>query len=65
MEITILDHAKERMERYNVTEAMVRDAIESPDSMMLSYADRRIAQKGLGRHILRVIYEKRFQECVA
>ena len=62
MKITILDHARERMERYNVTEAMVRDAIEKPDSMMLSHCDRRIAQKRLGRHILRVIYERRREE---
>ncbi len=58
MEIIILNHARLRMEQYDVTEAMVQEAIRNPDSLVLSYGNRRIAQKRVGRQLLRVVYEK-------
>lgn len=49
------------MRQYNVSEAMVVETIKSPDIEMLSYSNRRIAQKSLDGYVLRVLYEKENQ----
>lgn len=60
--IKILNHARRRMQTYNVSEELVREAIDRPDSELESYGNRRIAQKKLGRYVLRIIYEYEGEE---
>ncbi len=58
MEIEITLHAKERMQKYKVTEVMVKEALENPTNIMDSYSSRKIYQKKLNRYTLRVIVEE-------
>ena len=58
MEMKILRHARQRMLRYNVEEALVEKTLENPDSEVLGYGGRQIAQKKLDGYVLRVVYEK-------
>ena len=58
MEIKILNHARQRMQRYNVEHAIVEETLKNPDSEVEGYAGRRIAQKKLNGYVLRVVYEK-------
>ena len=58
MEITILRHARERMEAYNVDERLVAETLHNPDREIPGYGGRMIAQKKLNGYVLRVIYEK-------
>ncbi len=62
MDIKILNHARQRMQSYNISEAMIKDTINNPDSEIDTYGGRRIAQKKLGTHLLRVIYERQNQD---
>jgi hypothetical protein len=57
MEIRILLHARQRMLRYNVDQAIVEETLQNPDSEVSGYGGRRIAQKKLDGYVLRVIYE--------
>jgi hypothetical protein len=57
MEIEITSHARERMYKYNVSESMIKEAIENPTNIMEGYGSRRIYQKRLNGHTLRVIVE--------
>ena len=59
MKIEILDHARKRMEIYDVSEALVKETIEKPDSIADGYNNRKIAQKKLNGYMLRVIYEEK------
>ena len=58
MEIKILHHARQRMQRYNVDQAMVAETLSNPDSEIPGYGGRQIAQTKLDGYVLRVIYEK-------
>ena len=58
MKIDITKHAKERMQEYNVTEELVKNTIDKPDSVIKSYNNRSIYQKKLNGYILRVIVEE-------
>ena len=58
MEIEITEHAKERMEEYNVSEDLVKDTMHNPDSVTEGYGGRKIYQKKLNAYILRVIIEE-------
>ena len=58
MEIKILRHARQRMLRYNVNQATVEETLAKPDSEVLSYGGRQIAQKRLDGYVLRVVYER-------
>ena len=58
MEIKILYHARQRMQRYNVEQVTVEETLANPDSEVVGYGGRRIAQKKLNGYVLRVIYEK-------
>ena len=54
MKIEITEHAKERMQDYNVSEDLVKDAIHNPDSIVDGYGGRKIYQKKLNGYIVRV-----------
>lgn len=59
MQIRITSHAKERMQKYAISELWIKRAIEEPDSVIESEQNRKIAQKHLNGLVLRVIYEIR------
>ena len=58
MEIEITDHAKERMELYNIPEELVKDTIHNPDSIVEGHDGRKIYQKKLNSYIVRLIIEE-------
>jgi len=58
MKITITNHAKERMDTYDLSEETVKNAIINPDEIVNGYKERLIAHKAYNNNILRVIYEK-------
>lgn len=57
MSIEYILHAIHRMEKYGVSEKMVEDTIQKPDSILLGHSGRKIYQRQLNGHILRVIVE--------
>lgn len=57
MSIQYLLHALKRMDEQGITEDMVRIALERPDSIVDGYAGRKIFQRKLNGHILRVVIE--------
>ena len=58
MSIEILEHARKRMSKYNVTEQTVLDALKDPNSIAKGHLNRKIAQKRLNTYVLRVVYEE-------
>ncbi|MFW5904543.1 MAG: DUF4258 domain-containing protein [Candidatus Saliniplasma sp.] len=54
----ITEHARKRMERYNISETMVRNAMKDPESLIDGHSGRNIAQKKLNGYVLRVIFEE-------
>ena len=58
MEIDITHHAKERMRKYEVSNALVISTLEKPTSIMEGYNGRKVYQKKLNGHVLRVIVEE-------
>ncbi len=58
MEIRITGHARERMRRYDITASMIENALNDPDAVVSSYGGRKIYQKKLNDHVLRVITEE-------
>lgn len=59
MRIEITEHARERMQGYNVSKDLVKNTIHKPDSIAESYARRKIYQKKLNGYIVRVIVEEK------
>ena len=57
MEVTIRDHARQRVQRYNIGQSLVEEALRHPDNEIAGYSGRRIAQKRLDGYVLRVVYE--------
>lgn len=53
--VTILPHARERMEQYGITEDEVRSVLEEPSEDRLANLGRSYAQKLLSRRLVRVI----------
>jgi len=51
-------HAMERMRKYDVDRVMVEKTLEMPDSVTKSHTERRIYQRKLNNHVLRVIVEE-------
>ena len=43
----ITSHAKERMEKYFITEEMIKDCLSSPDKIIDTYEKRKIYQKNI------------------
>ncbi|HII53806.1 hypothetical protein COT30_00460 [Candidatus Micrarchaeota archaeon CG08_land_8_20_14_0_20_49_17] len=60
MRIIITNHANERMRLYNISKAQVFEAINTPDNVILGHSGRKIAQKRINSHILRIIIEERY-----
>ena len=58
MRIEITDHAKKRMQDYNISEDLVLETIRSPDNIVVTYGDRNIFQKKLNGYVLRLIVEE-------
>ena len=58
MDIAFTTHASERMRRYGVDKAMVEKTLEAPDSVTKGHTERRIYQRRLNGHVLRVIVEE-------
>lgn len=58
------DHAREKFtllhrHGFMVTEAHVRDAVQTPERVEEGYRGRKVAQRGITeRHVLRVVYEE-------
>ncbi|MDE1767863.1 MAG: DUF4258 domain-containing protein [Candidatus Micrarchaeota archaeon] len=58
MKVELTTHAKERMRKYNVSSSLVMATMENPSSIMEGYNGRKIYQKKLNGHILRVVVEE-------
>ena len=58
MEISITNHAKERMEKYQISESDVKETINNPTNTSIGYSNRTIFQGNLNGYVLRVICEK-------
>ena len=58
MKIEITEHAKERMQEYDVSEDLLKDTINNPDTITEGYGSRKIYQKKLNHYMLRVIVEE-------
>ena len=58
MHIIISSHAKERINRYNLTEKIVIQAIENPDETVEGYSGTLIAHKLFKEYLLRVVFIK-------
>ena len=50
-------HAKERMERYDLTESQIRNCLTFAEIVLDGENNRKIAQKRLNGYVLRVIFE--------
>jgi len=46
------------MDQYNVNFSMIKGTLKNPDNTLRGHSNRKIAQKSLNRHLLRVIFEK-------
>ena len=58
MKIKITNHAKERMAKYNLVEAQIKNCLKNPDLTIDGYDGRKIAQKRLNGYVLRIIYQQ-------
>ena len=56
--VRISGHARRRMARYRLGEDVVIQALREPDSVVAGYRGRRIANKFMNDHVLRVVYEE-------
>jgi hypothetical protein len=56
--VKISSHAKRRIERYGLHEAMVIKALRRPDRIIFGRHGRKIAHKFMNDRVLRVIYEE-------
>jgi hypothetical protein len=58
MDIEFTEHALERMRKYGVDKAMVEKTLEAPNAVTKGHTGRRIYQRKLNGHVLRVIVEE-------
>jgi hypothetical protein len=58
MQIEFTAHALERMRKYGVDRSMVEKTLEMPESITKGHTERRIYQRRLNGHVLRVIVEE-------
>lgn len=56
--IIITAHARERMEKYGLSEELIFDCLMNPALIIGGYDGRKIAQKLLNDYVLRVVYEE-------
>lgn len=64
IKIRITKHARERMQRYGLSELAVVETLQKPSVVINGHSERKIAQRRLNSYVLRVIFEKRFNEFV-
>ncbi len=62
MRIIISKHAKERIDTYNLTEELVKNAVRKPDEIVEGYEGTLVAHKLLNEYVLRVVYIKQDDE---
>lgn len=58
MKIRMTDHALQRIEKYGLSESLIREGIKNPDSIIEGHSNRKIAQKKLNGYVLRIVFEK-------
>ncbi len=59
MKLVITPHAKSRIKKYQLNSEVVKDTLKNPETILQGYRNRKIAQKSLNSHLLRVIFEKK------
>jgi ATP-dependent Zn protease len=57
-EFHMLKHARERMQRYDISEELVRLTVDQADQVLETYGGRKVYQKRIDDHVLRVIVEE-------
>jgi len=57
MDILITAHARERMATYDISEGIVRDAIEKPDLVTGGHSGRLLYHKKLNGYVIRAVVE--------
>ena len=58
MRIDISEHAKNRMQEYDIAEKLVEDSIRKPDIIAEGYGGRKIYQKRINSYTLRAVVEE-------
>ena len=58
MNIEFTTHSLERMRKYGVDKAMVGKTLGAPDLVTKGHTERRVYQRRLNGHVLRVIVEE-------
>jgi hypothetical protein len=58
MRIRFTKHALSRMKEYDIPESEVLAAIAQPDKVVQGHRDRKIAQKAVNGHVIRIVYEE-------
>ena len=64
MKVTLLPHARERMERFGISPADVLRVFEEPDEEGAANFGRLYAQKQVGHRRIRVIYNRGAGEAI-
>jgi hypothetical protein len=64
MKVTLLPHARERMERFSISPADVLRVFEDPDEEGEAKRGRLYAQKRIGHRTVRVIYNRGADEAI-
>ena len=58
MDVEIAAHARERMRKYDISEALVLDTIRNPTDILPGYNERTVYQKKINSYVIRVIAEE-------
>lgn len=64
MKFRFTKHATERMQKYGLTEKLIKTCVKNPSLVIEGKDGRKIAQKRLNGYVLRVIYEEINNTCV-
>jgi hypothetical protein len=64
MRVTLLPHARERMERFSISPADVLRVFEEPDEEGAANFGRLYAQRQIGHRTIRVIYNRGADEAI-
>lgn len=57
LNILFLQHAIDRMKRWNLKEDIIIDTLIEPEEVLMGHRERFIAHKRYGSHLLRAVYE--------
>lgn len=58
MKVTLLPHARERMELYDIPEDAVRSVLDEADELGQANFGRLYAQKLIGHRLIRIVYNQ-------